>query len=59
MSQDVKTIKTAAYNALNELRSIVPAGSWVLFTPYDGMIVSPDPSEIKRMIDIVMQSAGK
>lgn len=59
MSKDVKIPEELQIKALNELRSIVPTGSWVLFTPYEGMIVSPDPKEIKRMIDIVMQSASK
>lgn len=33
--------------------SIVPAGSYVLFTPHEGMFVSPDPEDIKRSIDVL------
>jgi len=45
-------------NALRELRSIVPDGSWVLFTPHDGMIVTPDPADIKRCIDVLTSHKG-
>jgi hypothetical protein len=50
MSQDVKIPEELRSSALNELRSIVPAGSWVLFTPHDGMIVTPDPMDIMRTL---------
>lgn len=48
-----------AEQALTVLRKSLPAGSYILFTPDDGMIVSPDPQEIKRSIDIlVIQAKG-
>ena len=50
MSADVKITPELKTSALNELRTIVPAGSYVLFTPHDGLIVSPDPMEIARTL---------
>jgi hypothetical protein len=46
--QDISYVTSAQF--LKALRTFVPAGNYVLFTPHDGMIVSPDPEDIKRTI---------
>lgn len=38
---------------IESMYKIVPAGSYVLFTPHEGMFVSPDPEDIKRSIDVL------
>lgn len=53
MSADVKITPELKTKALNELRDLLPAGSFVLFTPHDGLIVSPDPMEIARTLTIL------
>lgn len=50
MSADVKIPPELKTKALNELRALLPAGSFALFTPHDGLIVSPDPMEIARTL---------
>lgn len=52
MSQQQVLPDVATEQAIKSLRSILPAGCYVLFTPHDAMFVSPDPADIKRCIDI-------
>jgi hypothetical protein len=56
MSEAVNPI--LAEQALTVLRKSLPAGSYILLTPDDGMIVSPDPEDIKRSIDTLTRKGA-
>jgi hypothetical protein len=53
MAQQQELPDVATEQAIKSLRFILPAGCYVLFTPHDGMFVSPDPADIQRSIDVL------
>jgi len=60
MANQQESTGVTTARVIETIRSIVPPGSYVLFTPYDGMVVSPDPEQIKRSIDVLTsQLKGK
>lgn len=54
-----KVTRQTPADAVKLLKEFIPESSYVLFTPHGGMVVSPDPLDIKRTLNVILASSGK